>query len=141
MVIISGCNTITVPSVPGSSANSSPVFPAAGPEVESPDATIVIKYTPSFTLLESNNILVINISIDNKGYSSFDTSPINFHVVINDKEYPADVELSVLKTFQIPDGGKIRGKLAFKVPSDTESFSFIYTGIQSYNIIWHEVAR
>ncbi len=70
--------------------------------------------------------LVLNLTIENKGYSAFSTNPARFYVVINRISYdPALISYpEELKTFALPDGKKTSGKIVFEVPSTYSSFGY-----------------
>lgn len=85
------------------------------------------------------------MTIENKGYDAFNTSPEYFSVMVSNARFSCDTAGSDLKTVAIPDGGKISGRLAFQVPSGTASskvgYRLVYTGTQVYNVWWVEVKR
>ena len=104
---------------------------------------VIIKYSPAFVLLDSRNMLVVNVSIENKGYDSFNTSLEYFYVMVSNAKYRCDPALSDLRTVDVPNGGKILGKLAFEVPTGTASskvgYKLVYSGTRLYNVWWVEV--
>ena len=104
---------------------------------------VVISYSPTFVLQAgSGNMLVVNMSIENRGYDSFNTSPEYFSVVVSNAKYSYDPAGSDLKTVEIPNGGKINGTLAFRVPLGTASskvgYKLVYSGVRLYNVWWTE---
>jgi hypothetical protein len=106
----------------------------------------LIAYSPTFvTQAGLGTVLVVSVSIHNAGYESFSTSPGLFSVVIGDMHYRSDDSLSDLRALNVPNGGKLIGKLAFVVPAGAASGetgnSLIYSGDGSYNVHWVEVTR
>lgn len=104
---------------------------------------VLISYRPAFFLQEGvGNVMVVNVSIENKGYETFNTSPELFYVNVNNATFKYYAGGTDLKAFDIPDGGKINGKLAFIVPSGTNSpranYSLSYSGARVYNVQWIE---
>lgn len=101
-----------------------------------PQPAVVIVYSANF----AGEHLIINMSINNRGYDVFNTSPEHFSAVVNNMPYPFDPERSDLKTVDVPDGSKINGMLTFRVPSGTASdrvgFEMQYSGTRLYNVQW-----
>lgn len=77
------------------------------------------------------------MTIENKGYESFNTASSNFCVEVS--EYSYNARLSQLDTLELPDGGKIQGKLTFQVPPQAAlpktGYTLAYSG-KAYNIRW-----
>ncbi len=127
--------TITATSV-------TPVATSANTETPTPASPVIyIAYEPTFVLQEGlGQVLILNLAIHNIGYNSFDTSPDYFSVIVNNKPYKYNPSLSDLRTLNVPNGGKVIGKLGFQVPSGTPSrevgFSMQYSGKQLYNVQW-----
>ncbi len=82
--------------------------------------------------------LRLEMTIKNKGYESFNTSPSNFLVKVGEYSYQA--RDSSLETRDLQDGTEIRGKLAFQVPPKAATprtgFTMTYSGRAPYNIQW-----
>jgi hypothetical protein len=78
--------------------------------------------------------LVVNLNLENHGYSGVDTNPNNFKIEANSIEYgysPAtyslpDAGYPKLDTVTLKDGGKISGRLAFEVPKGTTSYTLTF---------------
>ena len=124
---------------------AAPIAAISSPDAEAANPVVIIKYTPNFVLLKSRHFLVINISIENRGYETFNTAPERFYVMVSNARFNFDPALSDLRTLDVPDRGKILGKLSFEVPSGTVSskagYSLGYTGDRSYNVQWFEISR
>jgi hypothetical protein len=125
--------------------------PASTPEVSITysDAYMWVKETGSLYLL-------VDLTIENKGYESFNTSPEHFTLILGNilgESTPRppitfdgtlsnqkDGAYSDLRSYDLQNGGKLGGKLAFKVPTDiqraTERYKLEYSGVRSYNILW-----
>jgi hypothetical protein len=129
---------------PGESAASTPEV-----SITFSDSLMWIKETKSLYLL-------VELYIENKGYESFNTSPeyftlvmgnilgettprppISFDGVISDQK---DGAFSDLRSYDLQNGGKLTGTLAFRVPPEiqatTERYSLEYAGVRTYNIKW-----
>jgi hypothetical protein len=125
--------------------------PASAPQVSITysDAYMWVKETRSLYLL-------VDLTIENKGYESFNTSPeyftlilgnilgettprppIAFDGVLSDEK---DGAFSDLRSYDLQAGGKLTGTLAFPVPTDilraTERYKIQYSGVRAYNINW-----
>jgi hypothetical protein len=119
---------------------------------------VLISYTDSYMWVKETSrlYLLIDMTIENKGYESFNTSPERFKLqlgniigrfetttpiafdgnISNEK----DGAYSNLRSYDLQNGGKLNGTLAFPVPTDiyaaTERYSLDYKGVRSYNIQW-----
>jgi hypothetical protein len=135
----------TVVSVPGvtvtvtAPATGSPEFPSTTP---GGNPLVVVTYTGTFTLQEGlGYVLLVDMTIENKGYASFDTSPSRFWVTVANARYYYSAVGSDLPTTILPDGGIASGRLAFPVPSGALSgkvgYNLAYSGTQVYNIQWY----
>jgi hypothetical protein len=89
--------------------------------------------------------LVLNISINNQGYTSVDLYPgIDFYVVINGVKYSQALVTNLANELPafviILDGGTVSGELAFEVPVRSISSNYQVTYEQgtsgTYNIIY-----
>jgi hypothetical protein len=96
--------------------------------------------TPS----SGNTWLIVNVTITNNGYDSFDTNPTWFHVVAKNIAYNYDPETFTVNnwsTVSVLSGGTYSGALVFQVPVGSTISAMKYTGFygafQSYNIIWN----
>jgi hypothetical protein len=106
---------------------------------------------------ESSSLyLLVEMTIENRGYESFNTSPKYFSLVMGDifgepGPHPPisfdgllsdqrDGSYSDMRSFDLQNGAKISGRLAFKVPTyifkATESNKIEYSGVRTYNIQW-----
>ena len=119
---------------------------------------VSIVYSDSYMWVkESGSLyLLIYVTIENRGYESFNTSPERFSLVmgqilgeparrapiqfdgaLSDKK---DGAYSDLRSYDLQNGGKLTGTLAFLVPpeilSSTERYTLNYSGVRSYNILW-----
>jgi hypothetical protein len=84
--------------------------------------------------------LIINLTIDNHGYDSFEANKSYFSVVAKDISY-TETDCYVADAFldaDVPNGGTLNGAIPFAVPSMTNEFTMKYTGPGSYNINWIE---
>jgi len=130
----------------------------------SPDSTlssgavVLISYSESFMWVrESRSLyLLIDMTIENSGYESFNTSPEYFTLVMGkilgqDEPTPPisfdgllsdqrDGAYSNLRSYDLQNGGKLSGRLAFQVPTEifacTESYRIDYSGLRAYDIQW-----
>ena len=130
----------------------------------SPDSTlssgavVLISYSESFMWVrESRSLyLLIDMTIENSGYESFNTSPEYFTLVmgkiLGQDEPPPPISFdgllsdqrdgaySNLRSYDLQNGGKLSGRLAFQVPTEifacTESYRIDYSGLRAYDIQW-----
>lgn len=104
------------------------------------NSVITVTYNAVFNgeTASGNLYLVVDMSIDNKGYQSFNTSPSNFSVEVG--EYSYDASESELPTVELPDGGHIMGKLTFQVPPQAATsrtgYRMAYSGQTHQNVEW-----
>jgi outer membrane biosynthesis protein TonB len=85
--------------------------------------------------------LVVNMTITNNGYSSFNTNPNYFSVTINNIKYNYDSETFSYGYWNtgidILNGGSYNGALVFQVPSSATSFALAYDRYgMTYNIVY-----
>jgi hypothetical protein len=128
---------------------------ATGPE-------ILITYTGAYMWVppESQMYLLLDITIENRGYESFNTAPGRFTLVMGeifgetgsrppigyDGEFSdeRDEAFTDLRSYDLQNGGTLSGKIAYRVPKDilamTESYRIEYSGVRAYNIRWQYVA-
>jgi len=139
---------------------------ASTPSLSESDATgfgpvITISCAENFMWVKetSSLYLLVDMIIENRGYESFNTSPQYFTLVLGDifgesGPHPPiqfdgllsdqrDGSYSNMRSFDLQDGAKISGTLAFKVPpsifKSTESSKIVYLGVRSYNIQWIKI--
>ncbi len=102
--------------------------------------SLVDKYGLTDTPDAGNVWLVINMTINNKGYEEFSANPFYFSVVINNIEYSYDLETYSYgnwNTINILDGGSYTGTLVFQVPSSATSFTLQYERFgETYHIVY-----
>jgi len=88
---------------------------------------------------------IVNITITNNGYDSFDTNPVYFSATANNVAYYYDIETFALNnwsTVNVLNGGSFSGALVFQIPSGSSISSMDYAmldsaTLQTYNIIWN----
>lgn len=87
---------------------------------------------------------IVNLTITNNGYDSFDTDPLYFSATTNNIGYNIDFDTYTLKnwnTESILNGGSFSGALVFQIPVGTTIQSMSYSGFtstyQNYNIVWN----
>lgn len=89
------------------------------------------------------DFLILNITIDNNGYDSFETNPWWFHVIVENIEYDFDYHLVLLEdweTVDVLDGESFQGTLMFQIPESASSFSLVYeSAFSEYDIVWNEI--
>lgn len=125
--------------------------PLSTPEVS-------ITYSDSYMWVkESNSLyLLVDMTIENRGYESFNTSPEYFTLILSsiigqsnppppvsfdgELSNEKDGAYSNLRSYDLQNGGKLNGTLAFKVSTDifksTERYRIDYSGVRAYNIRW-----
>jgi uncharacterized repeat protein (TIGR02543 family) len=91
---------------------------------------------------ESGNVfLVLDMTINNQGYDSFNTNQFYFSVIVDNVEYSTAFVVHLdnkLESVDILDGGTVQGKLAFEVPEKVNilGFEVVYDAWDWYNIEW-----
>jgi len=125
--------------------------PASGPEIEiaystrlmwlSPPGTQYLKVDPP-----GNLYLIVEMTIQNNGYGSFSTNPDFFTAEVSNalRSVTSNVEEELIdwRDFDLANGGKFVGSLAFHVPTEVAQdfypweYKMIYTGVRSFNIDW-----
>jgi len=127
--------------------------PTPTPTQISTNQEIIITYSSItvtqllFTPTPGNIYLVVNITVENDGYNSFDLGSygevyaMDFYIVANGVRH--DVEAfetghlqNYLQPIKVPNGGEASGNLVFQVPTQTTTFSLEYGGSGTYNIQW-----
>lgn len=86
--------------------------------------------------------LLLNMEIENHGYTEFSVNPLYFSIVIDGVEYSYDSAtyaidergLAPLDSVRIRDGGKTSGCLVFQIPQGKENSRYVieYSGPGSY---------
>jgi hypothetical protein len=114
--------------------------------------SLLFKYAMNYGSIWANGgcvYLVMNMTITNNGYNSFNTDPSYFFVVAGNTNYAFDASGtydraamgdSLWRTVDIPNGGTYAGTLVFQIPFNSIVSSFGYSGYynqsQSFNIVW-----
>ena len=128
------CSPATKTSPPGATASNTVSNPV-----------IAITYSAAFAgqTASGNLTLVVDMTIENSGYESFDTSPANFSVVVSDYSY--DAAGGDLQTIDLSDGDNISGKLTFQVPpvaaTTRVGYQMEHSGQALYNVQWFKQAN
>jgi hypothetical protein len=95
------------------------------------------RYTES---LPGKTFLVIDMMLENHGYSTIDINPNYFAIVIDKVVYPYDKATysteSPLTSSALLNGGKISGYLVFQIPSDKAQYTLVYAGPEKANVIY-----
>lgn len=125
-------------------------------QVSNPEVSIAYSGTYMWVKESSSLYLLVNMIIENKGYESFNTSPEYFRLILGNilgQSTPTppisfdgalsdekDGAYSNLRSFDLQNGGKLSGTLAFQVPREilasTERYRMDYSGVRYYNIQW-----
>lgn len=84
--------------------------------------------------------MVIDIELENHGYSEFDVNPFYFEAVVNKVQYECDTAtfdsaINTLPSVTLQDGGAISGQLVYMVPEDATQYSIKYNGWADYNFV------
>ncbi len=140
--------TPVVPSIPVPSVSIPTISPTPSPTTA---PTIAIKHegVTYKTLVDQYGIantpdagyvwLVINMTITNKGYDSFNTNPLYFSVTVNNVKYEYDsvtYSYGNWNTVDILNGGSFTGSLVFQVPSSATSYILDYERFgKTYNLV------
>lgn len=131
MVIVGlSCSSATKISLPEAAASNTGV----------PHPVITVTHSGNFAGQTASGFLklVVDLTIENGGYKSFNTSPSNFSVTVDNYSYPAAE--NDLQTVDLADGDKISGKLVFQVPPVAATtrigYQIVNSGQAQYNIQW-----
>lgn len=87
--------------------------------------------------------VIVNISITNNGYESFDTNATYFVAIANGVSYNYDPETSLIywSAGTVDNTGNYFGSLVFQIPAGATIHSMSYNGttsaFQKYNIVWN----
>jgi hypothetical protein len=91
------------------------------------------------------SFLIINMTIENHGYTGFSVNPNYFAVIIDKVAYPYDKATfstkNPLSTPTLLDGGKIGGYLVFQIPKGKTQYLFRYTGSGDYRVIYGDLVE
>ena len=84
--------------------------------------------------------IIVNMTIQNNGYESFDIYPQNDFYAVADSVLYSTTPVSYLENelpgeFGILDGGTVTGSLAFEVPEGTTAFSMQYEGYGNIQLV------
>ena len=118
---------------------------AAASNIAASNPVIAITYSGTFAGQTASGLLklVVNVTIENGGYESFNTSPERFSVTVNNYSYRSSE--SDLPTVNLSDGDKIIGKLAFQVPPEAATtrvgYEMEHSGKTLHNIQWFKEAN
>jgi len=85
--------------------------------------------------------LLLNMEIENHGYSEFSVNPLYFPIIIDGVEYSRDsatyalddLGFAPLDTVKLRNGGKTSGGLVYQIPEGKTQYAIEYDGIGSYN--------
>jgi hypothetical protein len=100
---------------------------------------IAITYASNVVLEpESGNYLLVDMTIENRGYAVFNTSPSYFRASINNATFTYDAARTTLAVMDLPEGGTLTGRVTFQVPlgagSGKVTVTLAYYGVQIYNV-------
>jgi hypothetical protein len=94
---------------------------------------------------EGKTFLIVNMTLENHGYKTFEINPNYFGVVINQVAYPYDkatfLTNNPLTTAVLLDGGKVSGYLVFQVPKGITDYDLKYIGSGDYQFIYGKPAE
>ena len=87
--------------------------------------------------------LVLDMTIENQGYDSFNLNPFYFAVVVDNVRHGIAIAVELdngLKAAAMLNGDTVQGKLAFEIPQEasTTDFRVVYQALAHYNIEWIE---
>lgn len=89
--------------------------------------------------------LVIEMELENHGYSTVNINPNYFAVVIDKVVYPYDKATysteSPLGTVALLDGGKTSGYLVFQIPEDKTKYTFVFAGQNEEEVVYGDLVR
>lgn len=89
--------------------------------------------------------LVIEMELENHGYSTVNINPNYFAVVIDKVAYPYDKATystkSPLDSVTLLDGGKTSGYLVFQIPEDKTKYTLLFTGQNEEKVIYGDLVR
>jgi hypothetical protein len=89
------------------------------------------------------DFLILNITIDNNGYDSFNTNPYWFKVTVGNIAYRFDYHLVLMEnwmTVDVLDGETFQGTIMFQIPESASSFTLDYeSAFNEYKIVWSEI--
>ena len=87
--------------------------------------------------------LVLDMTIENQGYDSFNLNIFYFAVVVDNVRHGIAIAVELdneLKSTALLNGDTVQGKLAFEIPQEasTADFRVVYQALAHYNIEWVE---
>jgi hypothetical protein len=86
--------------------------------------------------------IVVEMTIENRGYEKFNTNPLYFSLTADHIKYSIDGGTYLLddwETVDILNMGTFQGTVVFQVPESATSFSIGYDSyFNTYNIVWTE---
>lgn len=112
-------------------------------ESQDPNRYISIEYSVDFNKTFSGSLapegkqyLITKINIQNHGYETFDTHPIQWSLTYdNVKGYKPTLDTK-MPILNLLDGGKAEGVIAFEVPeSSSRSYALNYQGVKGNGIL------
>lgn len=88
---------------------------------------------------EGNMFLLVNLKIENHGYTTFKVSHYHFSIEVDGQKYVDSFLFDLpdqLTSITLHDGDSIQGNLVFEVPEGTTDFEIFNKYASSYNIQW-----
>lgn len=86
--------------------------------------------------------MVVDIELENHGYSEFDVNPYYFEAVVNKVQYACDAatfdtSINTLPLVTLQDGGAVSGQLVYQIAEGSTEYSIEYTGYtwMDYNFV------
>jgi len=91
-----------------------------------------------------SSFLVVNMTIHNQGYDTFNVNPLYFKAIVDNVAYPysmysyklGDEGYTYLGVSSVLNTGTAHGALAFEVPQGYSQVSMQYQGFSTYSINW-----
>lgn len=140
----SSTSSVQMPGVTREVGSSTPNSKASGDRVMISYSSAIMNRIGAYSDPKPGNVfLVLDMTVQNQGYSSFNTNPYWFSATVNKVKYQwswASASLdNELENVDVQNGGTVRGKLAFEVPSEvaTSGFQIGYEiPFKNYSIEW-----
>lgn len=86
--------------------------------------------------------MVVDIELENHGYSEFDVNPYYFEAVVNKVQYACDAatfdtSINTLPLVTLQDGGAVSGQLVYQIAEGSTEYSIEYAGYtwMDYNFV------
>jgi len=156
MICFGGCGTSNTPTESGdsispnlsSSPNADSLSSTVPPSPASASAKeAVITYSGKMTSSIGNAtpasgrvFLIISLSAENHGNSSFSVDPLYFGLVAGNQKYTAYSNTSsldtILKHADLLDGMSAAGDIVYEVPAETSDYSLEFLGMSLQTIRW-----